>query len=198
LLEQAAEALAALEPQLSVEFLREMLLRKSQLLERERNGLLSDAKSLANWLGTPATEWDARDLDGKPHALKDYKQKMLVLCFWTRGCAWAMRTLQAINDLAAESAAAPVVFLGINADGNRDDAARVAHTLNLVFPTIIDEPGERAIARSCGVDSYPTTVVVDPCGNIRRIRAGHSFHLSSLLTGELPNLVTGEPCASRG
>ena len=196
-LDQAAETLAELEADLRVQFVCEMLRRKLQLHERERGGMLADAERLADMIDKPAIGWQCVDLDGKPRSLNDYKGTVLVLCFWNRGCTWAIRTLLAINALATELRGAPIAFLGVSADRNREDAAFVWRTLNIAFPTIIDVQGEHAVARACGIDSYPTTVVIDPCGIIRRMRAGYSYRLSSTLESELASLIGKEPCASQ-
>jgi hypothetical protein len=92
-----------------------------------------------------------------------------------------------------------VVFLGVNADGNHDNAKFVWQTLKMVFPAMIDAGGAGGIASAYGVESFPTTVVVDPCGVIRRIRAGYSPRLSSMLLSELAQWSYGErwPVVSR-
>jgi peroxiredoxin len=196
-LDQAADTLAELEADLRVQFVCEMLRRKLQLHERERGGMLADAERLADMIDTPAVGWQCADLDGTPRSLNDYKGTVLVLCFWNRGCTWAIRTLLAINALAAELRGAPIAFLGVNVDRKREDAAFVWRTLDFAFPTIIDVPGEHAVARAYGIDSYPTTVVIDPCGIIRRMRAGYSYRLSSTLESELASLIGKEPCANQ-
>jgi peroxiredoxin len=135
-------------------------------------------------------------LDGHPHGLKDYAGQALVLCFWNRGCTWSLRTLSTLDALAAEKRGQPVAFLGVSADRNPADAAFVWRTLAARFPTVMDLHEGHSVASSLGVDSFPTTVVIDPCGIVRRIRTGHSFRLSSALASELQRLASGIPVAA--
>ncbi len=194
-LDSAAEGLKRFEPTVRVEFVREWLRRKLTLHGRECGNLLSDAGRVAARIDRPAPDWEAIDLEGCGHSLKEYEGRALVLCFWSRGCAWSIRAVLALNGLAAEMRGRPVAFLGVNADANERDTALVWRTLKVVFPTVMDQPGH-AIARSFGADSYPTTVVVDPLGVVRRIRVGYSSRLTSLVAGELAQLIRGEKCAS--
>jgi peroxiredoxin len=193
-LEQAAQVLEQFEATVRVEFIREMLRRKLRLHHRERGSMLSDAERLAALIDKPALDWQTVDLEGNLHALKDYEGKVLVLCFWNRGCTWSLRALLALNALASGLHARPIAFLGVNADRNVADAAFVWQTFKMVFPTIVDGPGAHCISGSYGVDGYPTTVVIDPSGIIRRMRAGYSYQLSSTLAHELTGLVSGAVC----
>ena len=52
-----------------------------------------EAKNRAAVLGQDAAEWETKDLDGKTHALKDYRGKVVILDFWYRGCGWCIRAM---------------------------------------------------------------------------------------------------------
>ncbi len=124
-------------------------------------------------------------------ALQDFRGRPLVLVFWNRGCSWCVRALLALNRLASEIAESPIAFLGVNADQQVHDAALVARALDLSFPNIPNIDGETNIASSYGVDGFPTTVLIDQFGMVRRVRSGYSAQLSSLLADELRRLQAG-------
>jgi peroxiredoxin len=194
-LDGAAAVLERFEPTVSVEFVREFVRRKRALHERECGGMVADTEKVARMIGRAAPDFAARDLGGAVRALSDYAGRSLALCFWNRGCTWSIRALLTLNDLEAEVRGRPVAFLGVNGETKLDESAAAWRALGLRFPTIVDASAARSMAQSYRVEGYPTTVVIDPCGVVRRIRAGFSHRLASMLALELARLTSGEPCA---
>jgi peroxiredoxin len=193
-LEEAGEALQQFEATAGVDFLLDMARRKLALHNRERDSMLADAERLAPFVDKPAPDWRAADLEGNVHALNGYRGNGVVLCFWSTACSWSLRTLLALDALAGELRGQPVAFLGVSADTNVEAAGFAWQMMKMRFPTILDGSGSNAIAQSYGVDGHPTTVVIDLSGVIRRIRAGYSHQLSSLLRQELLGLVSPAVC----
>jgi hypothetical protein len=74
------------------------------------------AKRRADAVGKPAAGWELKGLDGKTHALSEYRGKVVVLDFWYRGCGWCIKAMPQLNALAAEFEGRPVAVLGMNTD----------------------------------------------------------------------------------
>ena len=117
-------------------------------------------------------------LDGKEHALADYRGKVVVMDFWYRGCGWCVKAMPQMNALAEQYAGKPVAILGMNNDAKMEDARFVADVMALKYGTILvdrDFPGK------CGVQGFPTVIVVDPEGKVRDLHVGYSADLREKL-----------------
>ncbi len=69
----------------------------------------STSEQAVTWdeiVGHAAREWELKDLEGRPHALKDYRGKIVVLDFWYRNCIWCVRAMpQVLRSCQATSRA---------------------------------------------------------------------------------------------
>jgi thiol-disulfide isomerase/thioredoxin len=132
---------------------------------------VEDAERRSKVIGKPAAEFDAADLKGKQHTLKDYKGKVVVLDFWYRGCSWCMRAMPQMKQLAAEFHGAPVEVIGMNIDLNEADAKFVVDKFGLDYATLrID----RKLPQKYGVRGYPTLVIIDQQGNVHDLHVGYT------------------------
>jgi thiol-disulfide isomerase/thioredoxin len=124
----------------------------------------------AGVMGKAAADWETKDIDGKPHALKDYKGKVVILDFWYRGCGWCIRAMPQINELAEEFRGQPVAILGMNTDRVEQDARFVIDKMGLKYPTLKAE----GLPQKYGVQGFPTLIVIGPDGKVRDIHVGYS------------------------
>ena len=108
--------------------------------EQEKKYAIKDAQDGEAILDKPAAPWDTKDLDGNPHALKDYLGKVVILDFWYRGCGWCVRAMPQVKEVAAHFADKPVVVLGMNTDAEATDAKFVVEKLGLNY-TNLDAKG---------------------------------------------------------
>ena len=166
--------------------------RKHRLHTDELDDLSTSCNRLAHRIGQRAPEWCVSDLHGKSHSSADYAEKPLVLCFWNRGCAWAIRTLFTLNEFASHSAQ-PHAFniLGVCADHDRASVQEVWQALGISFSTVLPLEPHSGLHKEFEIESFPTTIVIDRDGIIRRLREGHSPQLPTLLNCELIALCTG-------
>ena len=193
---KAIDVLERFDSTVGVEFIHELLQRKLKLHKRECGSMLTEAEKFAGLIDKPACTWRSTDLIGNMHSSEDYRGMTVVLIFWNRGCAWCIRALLALRSLASEMQGRPIAFLGVSADRKVEDAAFVWQTLKIAFPTILDIDGGHTLSSACGIDGYPTTVVIDQDGIIRRIRVGYTPHLHTLLAGDLQRLSIGHTIAA--
>ena len=135
---------------------------------------------------TACTQPDFHDTDGKAYRYSDFTGRWLLVNYWATWCAPCIKE---IPELAAlDSAREDVVVLGVNYDllSGADDSARRAEqmardiaTMNITFPVLSGDP-----SAALGVDRpavLPTTLVIDPDGNLHSILTGPQTQASLLM-----------------
>jgi peroxiredoxin len=133
-------------------------------------GALRQATARSERIGKPAPDFEAPDMEGRDVRLADFRGKIVVLDFWFRGCGPCIRMMPQMNQLAADFAGQPVAVLGMNTDGVSADAQFAVHALGLKYLNL------RAanVVERFGVESFPTTIVIDQRGIVRESLTGYS------------------------
>ena len=129
-----------------------------------------EASNRAAVLGKPAADWELKDLEGKSHALKDYRGKVVLLDFWYRGCGWCMRAMPQVKQLADDFRGRPVAVLGMNTDRDDKDARFVVDAMALNYPVLKAE----GVPPKYKVRGFPTLVIIDPEGKVADVHVGYS------------------------
>jgi thiol-disulfide isomerase/thioredoxin len=160
---------------------------KTKLEEHDRyaNYSIESAKKLAEVLNKPAAEWAAKDLDGKPIALKDLRGKVVVMDFWYRGCGWCMYAMPQVKRLSNDFKDKGVAVLGMNTDRDLDDARFVVKELGLDYPQV----QATGIPEKFGVQGFPTMIIIDQQGNVRDVDVGYSPDLYEKVSKKLEALL---------
>lgn len=140
----------------------------------------------------PAADWNLKDLDGNPHALADYRGKIVVLDFWYRGCGWCMKAMPQMKQVTDDFKNKPVVVFGMNTDRDESDAKFVAEKMALNYATL----KATGIPEKYGVRGFPTLIVIDPQGVVRDFHIGYSPHLRADLGQTIRKLLP--PRRSKG
>ena len=143
------------------------------------------AKRRADVVGKPAADWELKGLDGKTHALAEYRGKVVVLDFWYRGCGWCIKAMPQLNALAEEFAGRPVAVLGMNTDRNEADAKFVVDAMGLKYATLRAE----GIPEKYGVQGFPTLILIDREGKVRDVHVGYSPTLRADLAKAIEGLL---------
>jgi thiol-disulfide isomerase/thioredoxin len=141
------------------------------------------ARDRAEVVGKPAAEWEAKDLAGRRHALKDYRGKVVLLDFWYRGCGWCMRAMPQIIQLADDFKDQPVAVLGMNTDQDEKDAQFVVDAMRLNYAVL----KAQGIPEKYKVQGFPTLVIIDPNGKVADFHVGYS----PTLRGDIGAIVKG-------
>ena len=105
--------------------------------------------------------------EGKPLSLEDYRGRTVVLNFWATWCAPCR--LEAPSFAAFADANPDVVVLGLAEDRDVARVRRVAKELGITYP-VASAP--REVLSAYGVDTFPTTVIIDPDGSVRTAHVG--------------------------
>ena len=102
---------------------------------------------------------------GEPKTVKDYAGKGLVLNFWATWCGPCVREMPALDALQKDQGTAmnlAILPIGLDRGGARAIDPFYAENNLTNLPVLIDD--KRKMARSIGVHSLPTTILVDRNG----------------------------------
>jgi len=116
---------------------REQLDRQIASHDSMESYYADSAKRRGEVMGKPAADWSLQGLDGKAHALADYRNKVVVLDFWYRGCGWCIKAMPQLNALAEQFEGRPVAVLGMNTDEDEADAKFVIEAMGLKYGTLL-------------------------------------------------------------
>jgi thiol-disulfide isomerase/thioredoxin len=185
LLTEARETLTKARDASTLPTIRDLLDAQVKKHDQMAQYTRDEAIRRASTVGKPAAEWEAKDLDGKPHALKDYRGKVVVLDFWYRGCGWCIRAMPQVNQLADDFKDQPVAVLGMNTDQKEEDAKFVVEAMSLKYPVLKAE----GLPQKYGVRGFPTLVLIGPDGTVRDLHVGYSPTLREEVAKEIRSLL---------
>jgi thiol-disulfide isomerase/thioredoxin len=147
-----------------------------------------DAPELSHVL-TPLDEspdapgFELKDLDGKPHALADYRGKVVLLNFWATWCPPCVREMPSLERLQQTLKDQPFVVLAVNQWENADHVFAFMGQID-VFPTfpILFDPAS-SVSEAYGVKGLPSSFIVDPQGRLRfKAIGGREFDHPEIVT----------------
>jgi thiol-disulfide isomerase/thioredoxin len=153
--------------------------------EQIKNSLIEDSSWFAKTIDKKAVEWKLKDLSEKTHTLKQYREKIVILDFWYRGCPWCIRAMPMINQIAKDFKDQPVVVFGMNVDKNKDDVLFVTDKLKLIYPSL----QASGIDKQYEVTGFPTLFIIDKKGIIRDAHIGYSPDLGTKVTKKIESLL---------
>jgi thiol-disulfide isomerase/thioredoxin len=116
-----------------------------------------------------AADWTTMGYDGKTHAMKEFRGKVVVMDFWYRDCPWCIREMPQLVQLAADFKDKPVEIIGMNVDADPRDAQFVIDTMRLPYLNV----KAADIVKSYPFAGGPTLIFVDRDGAIRDRIAGY-------------------------
>jgi peroxiredoxin len=136
--------------------------------------------SLGQMAGEPAPDVTLMLLDGSPLRLSDLRGRVVIVNFWAswcEPCRAEMPELQAYWEAAQRAGEkTTIVGVGIRTDiekNARDFVEAGGFTYPIGRDTNTDQPGIGPIEAAFGVPSaYPSTVVIDPDGNVDGFQLG--------------------------
>ena len=114
-----------------------------------------------------APEFALLDLDNQVVRLSDYRGKTVVLNFWATWCGPCRFEIPAFSRFAKSNP--DIVVIGVAADGSAEELRDAARELGLSYKVLM---GTRKTLKEYGVETFPTTVVVGPDGDVRSAHVG--------------------------
>ncbi|MBR5341177.1 MAG: redoxin domain-containing protein [Erysipelotrichaceae bacterium] len=117
------------------------------------------------------TDYKFTDVDGNTVVLSDYKGKYVFLNFTTTWCTYCkMEMPDFISFAENEDVVCLYVMSPYEETGGRSDIERFVKDNDIPLTTIVDEEG--LLFYYCGVNSYPTTFVIDPDSSFQTYVSG--------------------------
>lgn len=133
--------------------------------------------------GSPAPDFQLKDLQGESVKLSDLRGKTLVIHFWATWCPHCLTEMPLLQKLEASLRSQGGQILAVNLGEPRRHVERYARDRGLSLPILLDPRGRAA--QAFGVVGLPTTIVVDPQGKILR-----SIDMGSLEEGDLSEVLS--------
>ena len=145
--------------------LNEPELSKPELNKPELNKPQLNEQVLHEVEGRPmAPDFKLRDIDGKLHALADYRGGVVVLNFWATWCPPCRFEMPSMERGQNLTAADGVVFLGVNVGEDADTIFTFTADYPVTFPLLMDK--DSRVIQQYPVVGLPTTYVIDPQGRM--------------------------------
>jgi peroxiredoxin len=155
-------------------------------IDEDMQSDVRQAAQVAAVVGKPAPDFSAMDLAGKSHKLSDYRGKVVVLDFWYRGCGWCIRSMPQMKQVAEDFKEKPVAVIGLNTDRDPADAKFVAQAMGLNYTTLCID---RGVVDKFNVQMFPSLLVIDAGGIVRKFDTGYSPTLHADLSKEIQSLL---------
>ncbi len=137
----------------------------------------------------PPLSYDFRldTLDHHRFYLHEQRGKGVVLMFWDTQCVVCKQEMAWLRDIHEHHPIDLSVAAVCTDPENRDTLSRIAETLALPYPILLD-PGA-AVAQRYGVRVYPTTVILDQEGQQAAVITGYSEIIQRQLTQRIERLL---------
>lgn len=130
---------------------------------------LSDSTELKIQEGLDALHFITKAYDDQTIDLNAYRGKIVILDFWYRGCLPCLRAipdLVEVDDLYKDLG---VIIIGINFN---DNAQQVKEFLKYRNANYLSTYSSKEIVDQYGIESFPTTIIIDQNGKIYKIIEG--------------------------
>lgn len=107
------------------------------------------------------------DLQNQPVSLSDFSGQKVVLNFWATWCGPCRMEIPAFSSFSDKNQ--DIKVLGIAVDGSAAELRQASKTLGITYPVLIADDTTKA---RYGVETLPTTVIVEEDGTIGYAHAG--------------------------
>ena len=129
-----------------------------------------NAADLKEWTGGPPPPLTLRDLDGRPHRLSDYSDRVVLINFWATWCVPCRDEMPSIQQLRQKLAGRPFTVLAVNFDEPESRVRKFLSETKVDFTVLLDPEGKAARAWNARI--LPASFVIGPDGRIRYSLAG--------------------------
>ena len=121
--------------------------------------------------GGRAPDFTAPRLDAPGSlSLAGYRGKVVLVDFWASWCAPCLVSLPLYEELRRELPAGEFAVLAVNLDREPAAARRFLEERGVGFPSVSDPEGR--IPESFGLDTMPTSYLIDRSGRVRHVHEG--------------------------
>lgn len=140
------------------------ILEKYPKYTRVKNGDIKEKlKGVSVIKGAKAPDFKLKTLDGKSVSLNDYKGKYVFLDFWGTWCGPCKAETPNIINLRKEIPKEDLVILAVACRDKKDTVKKYVKSKNVNYTNTM---ASSSIVKDYGVDSYPTTFLINKEGVI--------------------------------
>jgi len=141
-------------------------------------------------VGDKAPDFTAPSLDGKGNvSLAQYRGKVVYLDFWASWCAPCLKAIPEIEAMRKEIGGKGFAVVAVNLDTSTKKALRFLEKHPVGYPSASDPKGR--LPKQYGVDTMPTSYVIDGEGVIRVVHKGFQRGDGAQLRTEIKKLIGG-------
>jgi len=117
--------------------------------------------------GVKAPEFDEKDIYGKPFSIASRKGKVVLIDFWATWCAACVQEMPDVIDIYDKYHDQGLEILGVSMDVNKPKLDAYLIGAGVKWPQFFDgQYWDNKLAAQYGVDSAPTTYLLDRDGKI--------------------------------
>lgn len=127
----------------------------------------------ASVIGSPRPEFTLPDTEGKPHNIKEWEGKVLVINFWATWCPPCRKEMPAFIELQEQYDAQGLQFVGVAID-EADKVTEFMDTYGVNYPMLLGDLAAIDVGKQYGnrFGALPYTAIVDRQGKIAFTRRG--------------------------
>lgn len=140
--------------------------------------------------GSTAPAFDVSGIDGQLK-LGNYRGKLVYLDFWASWCGPCRRSFPWMNQMQAKYAAHGLQVIAVNLDAKNDEALRFLKVTPGRFQIGFDPVG--VTARSYGVTSMPSSVLIDGGGKVILVHRGFNDDDKDILENKIKLALESKP-----
>jgi len=117
-----------------------------------------------------APEFVLQDMNGKQHALSDYRGKTVVINFWASWCPPCIAEMPSLQRAAEQLKRHNIPVLGIGAGETHATVKRFLRSTPVSFPLLLDS--KSVVMQAWSIPSLPTTIVINQKGEMMLLAVG--------------------------
>lgn len=140
-------------------------------------------------INKPAPSFTLSDLEGKKVSLEDYRDKVVMIEFFTTWCLPCQMSAPDIQSVFEKYKDKGFYVIAISIDEGSNSIHSVktfVKEYNISFPTLMDDG---RVSKKYGVFSIPTAFIIDRNGNIRNKHIGISSDFKKIISKEIEALL---------
>jgi peroxiredoxin len=119
----------------------------------------------ADLSGTAAPDFALKSIAGPNLRLSEYRGRVVLLGFWASWCGDCRAALRELEDVRTRYEGAGFELMTVSLDGDDRQARKVAESLDLGFPVLMDAGG--TVGEMYEVDAMPYVAMIDRDGIVR-------------------------------
>ena len=133
------------------------------------NGVIKEKNELLQ-AGDMAPDFALTDLNGERHQLSEYKGQGVFVNFWVTWCKPCEKEFPLMEEQYQVYKDQGVQILAVNIAQSDYEVEQYAERKNLTFPIVIDK--DKSVMQAYNIRPLPTTILVNPEGEIVKIITG--------------------------